>query len=142
MIRTCSTCGQKNRVSAAHIGADSVCGKCKAPFAPPSEPIDADTATFDDIVSHAAVPVLVDFWAAWCGPCKMAAPEVAALAREMAGRALVVKVNTEAHPDLAARYDVRSIPNFVVLHRGRVTMQQPGLVDRAAMRRWLESAGA
>jgi thioredoxin 2 len=72
----------------------------------------------------------------------MAAPEVAKLAREMAGRAVVLKVDTEAHPDLAGRYNVQSIPNFVVLKGGSVVMQKPGLVDRAEMRRWLEAAGA
>ena len=85
---------------------------------------------------------MVDFWAAWCGPCRVAAPEVSALAREMAGKALVLKVDTEAHPDLAARFRVQGIPNFVVLRNGEVVLQQPGLVRRDQMRSWLEMAGA
>jgi thioredoxin 2 len=104
-------------------------------------PIEADPQTFQEIVSQSPVPILVDFWAAWCGPCKMAAPEVAALAREMAGRALVLKVDTEAYPELGARFQVQGIPNFVVLRDGKVVLQRAGVTGRAEMRSWLE-AGA
>jgi thioredoxin 2 len=88
------------------------------------------------------VPVLVDFWAAWCGPCRVAAPEVHRLAGEMAGRAVVLKVDTDAHPELGARYRVQAIPNFLVLKDGRVVGQYPGVVPRSQMRQWLERAMA
>ena len=104
------------------------------------EPLDVDDDAFAQIVAEARVPILTDFWAAWCGPCRMAAPEVHALAREMAGRALILKVNTEDSPQTAARFGVQSIPNFVVLRDGRVAFQQAGLVPRTEMRRWLEAA--
>jgi thioredoxin 2 len=141
VIRPCASCESKNRVPAKHLADVGRCGACKQPLPPASEPVEVDASAFDQIVAGAKVPVLVDFWASWCGPCKMAAPEVHQLAREMEGRALVLKVDTEAHPALAARFGVQSIPNFVVLRGGKAVFQRAGLAPRAEMRRWLESSG-
>ena len=140
MIRVCKSCNQKNRQSAAQAHLTMRCAKCKTPFGPIDEPIDADAAVFDDVLAHARLPVLVDFWAEWCGPCHMAAPEVAKVARAMAGRALVLKVNTDRHPEVAERYNVRGIPNFVVLRGGKTVLQQSGVVSHTEMLRWLETA--
>ena len=104
---------------------------------PVGEPLNVNQAAFDEIIGAAKVPVLVDFWAEWCGPCRIAAPEVHLLAREVAGQAMVLKVDTEAEPRLAARFQVQSIPYFVVFRNGQPALQRAGFTGRAEMRRWL-----
>ena len=142
MIRQCPACEKKNRVPAEHLADTGRCGACGAPLPPIAEPIEADPTTFDEIVAGARVPVLIDFWAAWCGPCRKAAPEVKRTAGQMSGRAIVLKVDTERWPALAQRFNVMSIPNFVVMKNGRVVRQQPGLVDHRQMMAWLTEAFA
>jgi thioredoxin 2 len=142
VIRTCSQCGQKNRVPASHLADTGRCGACKSPLPPVSDPLEVDDITFNEIAQNARVPVLVDFWADWCGPCKIAAPEVARTASEMAGKAIVVKVDTEKYPQLAARYRVMGIPNFVVISGGRMVKQQAGVTGHEEMEQWLQSAKA
>src|ERR1051326_2123884 len=124
MIRPCPSCGKKNRIPPEHLADEGRCGACKNPIPPVGEPIDADEELFKDIVSYARVPVLIDFWAAWGGRCRMAAPEVKRTAEQMAGRAVVLKIDTERYPALAQRFNVVSIPNLVVMKDGKVRSEE------------------
>ena len=142
VLAPCKSCRTQNRIPATHLADVGRCGSCKRPLGPAGEPMTADTGNLQPILQEARVPVLVDFWAGWCGPCLMAAPEVEALAKEMAGRALVLKVDTEAYPVLAALYKVQSIPHFAVFREGKLFTQRSGLAPRTEMRRWLEQAGS
>lgn len=140
ILRTCATCGKANRIPGKHLADTGRCGACKSPLPPMAQPVEVGTEEFDEIVRESKVPVFVDFWAAWCGPCKMAAPHVEQVARELAGRAVVLKVDTERHPELAARYNVRGIPNFAVFAHGKLQFQQAGVVDASTMKSWLAQA--
>jgi thioredoxin 2 len=102
-----------------------------------AEPIEVGAEEFDEVIRESKVPVLVDFWAEWCGPCRMAAPHVAQVARELAGQAVVLKVDTERSPEVAERFNVRGIPNFAVFAHGKLHFQQAGLVDASTMKGWL-----
>jgi thioredoxin 2 len=119
IVVACPSCSQKNRLHYGRIDRESRCGKCQTPLAPIAEPIEAtDSGAFQALTSNSTLPVLVDFWAAWCGPCKMVAPEVAKAAQIATGKLITVKVNTETLPDVAQRYGINSIPTFILFSGG------------------------
>jgi thioredoxin 2 len=125
VIVSCSGCGRKNRVPFAASGAK--CGGCGKALAAPGEPVEVPAAAaFDAMLRGSALPIVVDFWAPWCGPCRMVAPELEKVAASNAGRYLVVKVNTDAVPELGDRYRIRSIPTMAVFEGGREVARSSG----------------
>jgi thioredoxin 2 len=125
MILRCSKCSRDNRVPAEKLDLHPRCAECKTPFA--GTPLGVhSSADFDELVRSSPFPVVVDFWAAWCGPCKAVAPELERLAKQREGTLIIAKVNTDEVPDLSARFQIRSIPTFVLFSNGRETKRTSG----------------
>jgi thioredoxin 2 len=140
----CPTCGAKNRVPREKIaqGLKPICGRCKNPLPIDNQPVTVTDATFAVEVERSPLPVLLDMWAPWCGPCRMLEPVIEELASEMAGRVRVAKLNVDENPATAARFHVQSIPTLLVLKGGREMERIVGVQPKAAIVQRLERAAA
>ena len=136
MHLVCPACGTVNRVPDERMGDGPVCGTCKAKLLAP-EPFALKDATFDAFIANSGLPVVVDFWAAWCGPCKMMAPHFAEAAKQLP-RVRFAKVDTEAAMVTAARFAIHSIPTLVVFKGGQEVARQPGAMQTGDIVRWMQ----
>jgi thioredoxin 2 len=140
LLLACPRCLTANRVPAARLGDDPKCGKCGAPLLD-GKPVALDDATFEQFVSRSELPVVVDFWAAWCGPCKMMAPAFEQAAGELKTRVRFAKLDTEKAQGVAARFGIRSIPTMILYRGGREAVRVSGAMDARGIRSWVETQG-
>lgn len=141
IVLKCPACGQQNRTPFDRLHEKGTCGSCFAELLPVSVPIDIERTVYHDhLIRSASLPVLVDFWAPWCGPCRMMAPEIAKVAQMAAGQCIVVKINTEALPHLAQRYAIRSIPTLTVMKGGHELTRSSGARPGAVILNFLRQA--
>ena len=134
MQTACPSCGTLNRFPADKTDKRAHCGSCKSAILPLSQPKEiASAEEFHELVARSPLPVVVDFWAAWCGPCRTVAPEIAKLARDRAGQVIVAKVDTEALPEVAGRFGIRGIPTFIAFRGGREAKRASGAMPANAI---------
>ena len=131
VLARCPSCGKTNRLRYTQLDRARRCGNCQTMLPSPAEPVEVPDAASFDLMLQSPVPILVDFWAPWCGPCRMMAPQLESAARSMAGRALVVKVDTDAVPELGERFRILSIPTLVVFREGREHSRVSGVRSAA-----------
>ena len=140
MIRICQNCGAKNRIPARYLASAGKCGSCKGALPPGAEPIEADTQLFDDVLREARVPVLVDFWAEWCGPCRMIAPALDEISVAMQGKVKIVKLNVDENPATASKYGIMSIPTLMIFKNGELASRQVGAAPKQKLEQWITGA--
>jgi thioredoxin 2 len=143
VIITCPSCGQNNRLPYGALTRSIRCASCKMALPAPGQPIEAtDSAGFRAAAADSTLPIIVDFWAPWCGPCRMVAPEIERVAQNAAGRYLVLKVNTDALTDVAAEFRIQSIPTLAIVFRGRELARVSGARSAADIRAFADQAVA
>lgn len=138
VIVVCPHCHAANRLPAERLADGATCGKCKARLFS-GKPVELAAANFDSHIGRSDIPVLVDFWAPWCGPCRTMAPAFAQAAQQLEPEFRLAKVNTEDEQQLAARFGIRSIPTLALFRNGREVARQAGAMDTASLMRWVRS---
>ena len=137
LIVACPADGALNAVPAGRLDQKPNCGRCRQPLFH-GAPTDLTAATFDAHASRSDLPLVIDFWASWCGPCQTMAPQFAAAVEQLEPRARLGKLNTEAEPSLAARFNIRSIPTLMIVHKGREIARTAGAMPAAAIVQWVD----
>jgi len=141
IVRECPQCGKKNRLLYARLRNEARCGACGAPLPLPDQPLAVDDGgELAGVLQESALPVLIDFWAPWCGPCRTVAPEMEKVAKNSAGRLLVLKVNTDVDPAVGAQYRISSIPTMAVYQGGREVARTSGARPAAQIEGWVRQA--